>query len=48
MRAQAEALRHKLDITAIEEHEQALERTVDKLETELTELRRLIQQRKSG
>lgn len=46
--AQAEALRHKLDITAIEEHEQALERTVDKLETELTELRRLIQQRKSG
>lgn len=46
--AQAEALRQKLDITAIEEHEQALERTVDKLESELTELRRLIQQRKGG
>jgi len=46
--AQAESLRQKLDITAIEEHEKALEHTVDKLESELNELRRLIEQRKGG
>lgn len=46
--AQAESLRQKLDITAIEEHEIALEHTVDKLESELNELRRLLQERKGG
>lgn len=46
--AQAESLRRKLDITAIEEHEIALEHTVDKLESELNELRRLLQERKGG
>lgn len=41
--AQAESLRTKLEIDEIEAHEEKLEKTVENLETQLTELRRLIQ-----
>ncbi|MGB0579929.1 MAG: ion transporter [Limisphaerales bacterium] len=44
--AQAESLRSKLDIDEIEQHEAQLEKTVENLETQLTELRRLIQSQK--
>lgn len=46
--AQAESLRAKLDIDEIEQHEALMEKTIENLEGQIAELKRLIEVRKGG